>query len=157
MWQAHKQRARRLLAEPITFEEKGGVSVAQQLRDALAKKKGRAYGILDYLREFDLNQDLRISREEFRRTVTLLGYAVSRADADATFAAFDHDGSGDVSVRELGKALRRDVKAEKQRRELILAAADAHEDVLEQQSLREEVARSYREACAAARILLVGR
>jgi hypothetical protein len=112
------------------------------------------YGIVDYLREFDEDADMQISSVEFRRAIALLGYRVAREDADGVFALFDRDSSGFISVRELKNALRRDVEAEKKRVKLIRAAETANVVAEDESTLREEVMRTYKEACAAAKLLL---
>ena len=47
-----------------------------------------------------------VSSKEFRQALPMLGLEVNRADAEALFAEFDTDSSGEIDLAELKKMLR---------------------------------------------------
>jgi len=127
----------RLLEKP----DDSVVSVAStqaKLRETLRQQASR---VIDLFKSSDVDGDGEISRKEFRRTLGLMGISVPGADSQATydslFDAFDLDGSGSITFRELHKMLRaqKEVKKKKVKKVRTVVAADP--DALRQEVLRD--------------------
>ena len=79
-------------------------SSIQRLRDKLAAQSAR---VLDLFRKWDIDGDGRVTKDEFARALPDLGMSnCTTADIDALFDAFDEDGEGEISFRELHRMLR---------------------------------------------------
>jgi len=63
--------------------------------------------VLDLFREIDDDEDGYISKKDWRKAFKVMGPEFPAATVDATFDAFDPDGSGEVEFNELEKFLRR--------------------------------------------------
>lgn len=70
-----------------------GAPPAEVLKTILAAHFGR---VIELFRDWDDDGNNMVSRKEFRQALIALGLKVERADADALFAQFDEDGSGEV-------------------------------------------------------------
>jgi len=90
----------------IDLDEDSPLSVAEQLREALAKSAMR---VVDLFREWDDDHSGTVSKKEFRKAMPMLGLSVPTADIDALFEAWDPDKSGAIEIKELNKLLRRPV------------------------------------------------
>jgi hypothetical protein len=77
-------------------DEDSGKSVADQLRDALAKAAVR---VIDLFRDWDDDGDGTVTRKEFHRGMADLGFNVPKAEIDALFTEWDPDGSGSLELR----------------------------------------------------------
>ena len=61
---------------------------------------------MDLFRAWDDDGDGLISKKEFRRVITILGFEdVPRAEVDAIFDELDEDGSGEIEYFEMKKAI----------------------------------------------------
>lgn len=78
--------------------------VVDQLRKALAESNTR---VLDLFREWDGDNDGRISKKDFRVGFTKMAPDFPKDVVDATFDSFDPDGSGEIEFNELDKFLRK--------------------------------------------------
>lgn len=99
-----------LLAEGKTLS-----SCVMDMREKLTKQASR---VIDLFKKWDNNGDGQISRAEFVKAMPMLGMQdCLPIEINALFSAFDPDGSGEISFRELNRMLRRDesmnVKKEK--------------------------------------------
>ena len=92
-------------------------SSIQRLRDKLAAQSAR---VLDLFRKWDIDGDGHVTKDEFARALPDLGMSnCTSADVDALFDAFDEDGEGEISFRELHRMLRRaEPTKEKAKREV---------------------------------------
>ena len=93
---------RNMLLRGFDVDEDSDKSVAEQLRDALSKSSAR---VVDLFKEWDTDGNGKISREEFRKAMGLLGFSVPAEDIDVLFDSWDPDGSGLLSMGELDKQL----------------------------------------------------
>lgn len=86
---------------------KDGASIStgiQSLRDKLSAQASR---VIDLFKTWDTNHDGKISRDEFLRAMPHLGLQhCLPVEIMALFSAFDPDGSGEISFRELHRMLR---------------------------------------------------
>ena len=80
------------------------VPVIEQIRMTLRKNAAR---VIDMFREWDINNDGQVSKEEFRRAMPLLGLDVPTSEVDRLFDEFDKDGGGEIGMGEMNKLLRR--------------------------------------------------
>jgi len=80
------------------------IPVIEQIRMTLRKNAAR---VIDMFREWDVNNDGQVSKEEFRRAMPLLGLDVPTAEVDRLFDEFDKDGGGEIGMGEMNKLLRR--------------------------------------------------
>ena len=78
----------------------------EQLRQILTDNAVR---VIDLFRDWDDDEDGKVSQKEFRKAMAALGLKVGRKDADALFDTFDPDGGGSIDYKELQKALKRRV------------------------------------------------
>ena len=106
------EEAVRHLVDPSMVSElenllKEGASIStsiQSLRDKLASQASR---VIDLFQKWDTNHDGNISRDEFLRAMPFLGLQhCLPVEVNALFTAFDPDGSGEISFRELHRMLR---------------------------------------------------
>ena len=74
-----------------------------------------------------------MSKKEFRRAMPLLGLDVAKKEIDRLFDSWDPDRSGEISLQELNKQLRRggEIKLDKK-----MLAGGAGEIVLESRNAR---------------------
>ena len=77
--------------------------VQAQLRDALARSGAR---VVELFRQWDVDGDGTVSKEEFVRSLPQLGLQATNEAASALFDTFDPDGSGTIELKELEKLLR---------------------------------------------------
>ena len=77
-------------------------SVQQQIKHALQK---HAVRVVDIFRDWDENNDGKVSKHEFARALQALGYEAPRSDVYAVFAEFDADNSGTIEYGELKRQL----------------------------------------------------
>jgi Ca2+-binding EF-hand superfamily protein len=96
------QTEEKVLLRGFDVDEDSDKSVAEQLRDALSKSSAR---VVDLFKDWDTDGNGKISREEFRKAMGLLGFSVPAEDIDALFDSWDPDGSGLLSMGELDKQL----------------------------------------------------
>ena len=80
----------------------GPDAVQEQLRTSLF---ANAVRVIDLFREWDIDNDGQISREEFAHALPLLGIQTTKSQTDALFDDFDTDGSGEISFKETGQAV----------------------------------------------------
>ena len=76
----------------------------EQLRDALASNIMR---VIDFFREWDIDGNGTISRDEFSSALLPLGLHLPKETYDNLFDEFDTDGSGDITLREFKRALKK--------------------------------------------------
>ena len=87
--------------------------VQERIKETL---ENNAVRIVDLFREWDLNNSGTVSKKEFRRAPALLGIKMPATEVDALFDAFDSDGLGILSFKELTKLLHHDVKLKQRSR-----------------------------------------
>ena len=92
------------LASTVQIDPDGDVQ--EQLRQILTDNAVR---VIDLFRDWDDDEDGKVSKKEFRKAMAALGLKVGRKDADALFDTFDPDGGGSIDYKELQKALKRRV------------------------------------------------
>merc|ERR1740139_934381 len=92
----------KMLLKGFDMDEDSDKSVAEQLRDALSKSAVR---VIDLFDEWDTDGNGQVSKKEFRKAMSLLGFTVPIEDIDALFDSWDPDGSGLLSMGELQKEL----------------------------------------------------
>ena len=92
------------LAKTMNIVLNEDTPVHEQIRDALASNAMR---VIDFFREWDVNGDGHISRDEFATALTMLGLNVARETYNEVFNEFDRDGSGDITLREFKSALKK--------------------------------------------------
>ena len=97
----------------VRADQEMEAAAVQRLRDRLASQAAR---VLDLFRQWDVDGDGTVTREEFRKA--MLGPELGFSDAspeniNGLFNAFDKDGEGQISFRELHRMLRTAKKAEK--------------------------------------------
>ena len=97
-----KEAKRKTLLRGFDVDEDSDKSVAEQLRDALSKS---AVKVVDLFKDWDKDGNGKVSKEEFRKAMGLLGFSVPAEDIDALFDSWDPDGSGVLSMGELGEQL----------------------------------------------------
>jgi hypothetical protein len=97
-----KEAKRKTLLRGFDVDEDSDKSVAEQLRDALSKS---AVKVVDLFKDWDKDGNGKVSKEEFRKAMGLLGFSVPAEDIDALFDSWDPDGSGVLSMGELDKQL----------------------------------------------------
>ena len=89
----------------LTLDHEDGMEVSKQLRLALTSNMAK---VVDLFKEWDINHDGRISKVEFRRSITrLLDERPPKEAVDALFDEMDADRGGTIEYRELYKLLRR--------------------------------------------------
>eukprot|EP00964_Phaeocystis_antarctica_P155487 scaffold124713_cov36-Phaeocystis_antarctica.AAC.1 len=93
------------LASTVQLRPEDG-NVQEQLRDILIDNAVR---VIDLFRDWDDDEDGKVSKKEFRKAMVALGLKVPKKDADALFDTFDPDGGGSIDYNELNKALKRKV------------------------------------------------
>ena len=88
-----------LLADTSTATE-----AVTRLREALFENRQR---VMALFLEWDVDGDSVVSKKEFRRGLSVLGFQTpnGRADVDALFDTFDPDGSGAIEYNELRRLL----------------------------------------------------
>ena len=86
------------LRDSITSSVIETKSIQASLRSALAQNAVR---VMDLFAEWDTNGDHVVSKAEFRKAIGQLGFAVTRPHIDSVFDTFDHDGSGEITYKEL--------------------------------------------------------
>ena len=121
-WGAGSKAKRSKLLQHAGLFQDSSRSVSEQLRDGLVNNAMR---VMDLFREWDVNNDGVVSKDEFRRAIPMLGLHAHGDQIDDLFAEFDIDHGGTISFRELNKLLRRDVKAE------VKKVVKAQEEVLQ--------------------------
>ena len=89
--------------KPRKVVAKGDASPVDVLRSVLSAHFLR---VIDLFREWDDDGNNMVSSKEFRQALPMLGLEVNRADAEALFAEFDTDSSGEIDLAELKKMLR---------------------------------------------------
>ena len=97
-----KARLRKLKASP-------DASILEQLRVIV---KAKYDTVINLFRQWDDDGNGQINAVEFRHALPALGIIVPREDADAFFAEFDEDDSGEISYEELHKQLRSGAEVE---------------------------------------------
>ena len=119
-WAQSKGRNERILTnKPV--KPLGAVGEAEResggaLYDAMMQNSTKVIELFKFL---DQNEDGAVSKKEFRRAPALLGIKMPTSEVDALFDAFDADGLGILSFKELTKLLHHDVKLkQKSRRRL---------------------------------------
>jgi len=80
-----------------------GVGAVEQLRSFLGSHWVR---VIDLLHEWDEDDSGYVDKREFRKALPALGLAVDKAQIDQIFDTLDADGSGQLSLEELNRALR---------------------------------------------------
>ena len=75
-----------LSATGFDVDELSSKPVAQQLQEALAKEKMR---VIDLFREWDVNDDSKVSRAEFHKAMARLKFDAPASDIDALFSEWD--------------------------------------------------------------------
>ena len=118
-----REAKRKSRLQGLDIDEDSDKSVAEQLREALAKSAVR---VIDLFNDWDTDGNGKISKEEFRKAMGLLGFNVPAEDIDALFDSWDPDGSGVLSLGELDKQLsEHKAKIEAQRRARALKRAQS--------------------------------
>ena len=116
-----KEAKRKSLLRGFDIDEDSDKSVAEQLREALSKSAVR---VIDLFNDWDTDGNGKISKEEFRKAMGLLGFNVPTEDIDALFDSWDPDGSGVLLLGELDKQLSEEkARIEAQRKERALKRA----------------------------------
>ena len=113
-----------------------GPDVAAQLQQALTARYTR---VIDLFREWDVDGDMTITQEEFRRALAPLGLDVAEQVCMALFSEFDCDLNGNISLSELDARL----SIERRRQAVVLQAAARRRmgaRIAEQKRLAEEQA-----------------
>ena len=118
----------------------------EKMGNVLVKKGLRVSGLF---REWDFDSSGEISKDEFREAMKDFGLALSVDQYDAIFESLDRDNSGSLNFRELNKALRRDVNAEKERKAREEAERVARElanrvEIVDLNALKSEVRKKLR-------------
>jgi len=108
---AAKARSSLLRNTSVSLDEADG-PLAEQLRNALVHNAVR---VIDLFREWDVNGDGTVSKQEFREAMPQLGLRAPPSVVDAVFDEFDHGGDGSIEFAELNKLLRRSTKDEKKK------------------------------------------
>jgi Ca2+-binding EF-hand superfamily protein len=86
---------------------KDGASIDSSIQSVRDKLSAQATRVIDLFQKWDTNHDGKISREEFLRAMPHLGLKhCLPVEIMGLFSAFDPDGSGEISFRELHKMLR---------------------------------------------------
>ena len=80
-----------------------------QLREILSNNAMR---VIDLFREWDDDNSGSVSKKEFRKAMTMLGFEVPKSEVDALFDVWDPDGSGQLTMDELQTQLRRGADVE---------------------------------------------
>ena len=119
-WAQSKGRNEKILTnKPV--KPLGDVGTAEResgglLYDAMMQNSTKVIELFKFL---DQNEDGAVSKKEFRRAPALLGIKLPPFEVDSLFDAFDADGLGILSFKELTKLLHHDVKLkQKSRRRL---------------------------------------
>ena len=86
------------------IDEASDKTVAEQLRDALSRA---AVQVVDLFRDWDGDNNGKVSRGEFHKAMAELQFNVPASDIDELFTEWDPDGSGALELKELEKLLRR--------------------------------------------------
>ena len=126
-----KEAKRQMLLQGLDIDEDSEKSVAEQLREALAKSAVR---VIDLFNDWDTDGNGKISKEEFRKAMGLLGFNVPAKDIDALFDSWDPDGSGVLSLGELDKQLsehKAQIEAQRKARALKRAQAAQEKTLLQ--------------------------
>ena len=92
------------LASTFDIDEAFGKTMAEQLREALSKAAVR---VVDLFRDWDGDNNGKVSREEFHKAMAELQFGVPASEIDDLFTEWDPDGSGVLELEELEKLLRR--------------------------------------------------
>ena len=79
-------------------------------------------------REWDEDGDGRVSRQEFRRAMPMLGIKASRDEVDDLFDAMDQDGSGSIEYLELKDLLESEANGQEFPKSPLLARNQDAED-----------------------------
>ncbi|KAL1500527.1 hypothetical protein AB1Y20_013183 [Prymnesium parvum] len=119
------------LRETITSSAAESKGIQSKLRQALS---ANAVRIMDLFVEWDTNGDQKVSKNEFRKAMTELGFTESRPHVDAVFDSFDVQGTGTLTYKELLKGLRR--TEEPTERKGINFREDQHEIVQDRRKSR---------------------
>ena len=80
------------------IDEASGKTVAEQLREALSKAAVR---VVDLFRDWDGDNNGKVSREEFHKAMAELQFSVPASEIDDLFTEWDPDGSGVLELKEL--------------------------------------------------------
>ena len=116
-WAQSKGRTERILtSKPV--KPLGAVGAAEResgaaLYEAMMQNSTKVIELFKFL---DQNEDGAVSKKEFRRAPALLGIKMPATEVDALFDAFDSDGLGILSFKELTKLLHHDVKLKQRSR-----------------------------------------
>jgi Ca2+-binding EF-hand superfamily protein len=94
-----------VLATTLKLDRSSGRPVSELLRETLVASDVMVR-VIDLFREWDENQDGRISKHEFSVGMAALGIDVSKEEANELFDEFDPDGSGTIDKLELFNVLR---------------------------------------------------
>ena len=88
----------------------------QSNKNAIAALRGKlsenASSAIDLLRQWDQDGSGAVSRDEFQNAIKFLGIKCSAADIDGLFEEMDTDRSGELSLREINRDLRRGAAGE---------------------------------------------
>ena len=98
-----------VLATTLKLDRSSGRPVSELLRETLVASDVMVR-VIDLFREWDENQDGRISKHEFSVGMAALGIDVSKEEANELFVEFDPDGSGTIEYKELNQLLKRRVE-----------------------------------------------
>ena len=88
---------------PVDMEASAPTKIQLQIKSALSANHVK---VLDLFRQWDVNGDGKLEKEEFRNVVAILGIDAPAHEADLVFESFDEDGDGCVQINELWHAIR---------------------------------------------------
>ena len=75
----------------VALDANADNTVQEQLRDALSEASVR---VIDLFREWDTDDNGKVSREEFHKAMVALHFEAPAEDIDEVFSSCDGDGSG---------------------------------------------------------------